>query len=130
MSLRPVFTDRGLFQKYSFWFKLTAFKPEYLYFVFLFVDPLCETGNSSPRCLCLTTGFAFNCQPCFGNVVFKCVFILLKSMPLGLSILLGYSVSLTQISSYPLCQVFSSQVRVLHHSVYTYSTVYIWTDLF
>ena len=25
-----------------------------------FVDPLCETGNSSPGCLCLTTGFAFN----------------------------------------------------------------------
>ena len=25
-----------------------------------FVDPLCETGNSSPGCLCLTTSFAFN----------------------------------------------------------------------
>ena len=29
-------------------FKLTAFKREHLYFVLPFVDPLCETGNSSP----------------------------------------------------------------------------------
>ena len=40
--------------------QINGFQTRAFVFCLPFADPLCETGNSSPGCLCLTTGFAFN----------------------------------------------------------------------
>ena len=49
-----------IFQKIFILVQINGFQTRAFVLCLPFVDPLCETGNSSPGCLCLTTGFAFN----------------------------------------------------------------------
>ena len=49
-----------IFQKIFILDQINGFQTRAFVLCLPFVDPLCETGNSSPGCLCLTTSFAFN----------------------------------------------------------------------